>query len=119
MQCGVAMDVCRLNGPFRLLCDSIEDEVVDGCPGAYALGFTDGNNRFCITYVGSAFTDLKSVLRGHIGTAPEFKFRHCSDERVAFELECELFHKFMPMRSFLHPQRQIDSDWLCPHCRRG
>ncbi len=107
-----------LRGPFRLASDAIDEELVDLCPGAYALGFTDGFGRFAITYVGSAGEDLKSKLRAHIGTASEFKFRHFADQRLAFEKECEMFHRFMPNGNFLHPGRPHGTEWKCPKCRR-
>ncbi len=107
-----------LRGPFPLASDAIEEELVDLCPGAYALGFTDHLGRFSITYVGSAGDDLKAKLRGHIGTASQFKFRHFADQRQAFERECEMFHQFMPSGNFLHPSRPQGEDWTCPRCRR-
>ena len=107
-----------LRGPFSLTPDDIDEELVDHCPGAYALGFTDNLGRFSITYVGSAGDDLKSKLREHIGTALQFKFRHFADERQAFEKECEMFHQFMPTGNFLHPSRPQGTDWTCPRCRK-
>ncbi|CCB67538.1 conserved protein of unknown function [Hyphomicrobium sp. MC1] len=107
-----------LRGPFQLASDAIEEELVDRCPGTYALGFVDHLGRFAITYVGSAGEDLKSKLKAHIGTATQFKFRHFADERQAFEKECEIFHKFMPNGNILHPSRPRGTDWTCPKCRR-
>ena len=107
-----------LRGPFPLAPDAIEEELVDKCPGAYALGFVDHLGRFSITYVGSAGEDLKSKLRSHIGTAAQFKFRHFAEQRQAFEKECEMFHQFMPTGNFLHPSRPHGADWTCPRCRK-
>jgi hypothetical protein len=107
-----------LNGPFALGSDAIEEELVDNCPGAYALGFTDRLGRFSITFVGSAGEDLKSKLKAHIGTASQFKFRHFAQQRLAFEKECEMFHQFLPVGNFLHPSRPHGADWTCPKCRR-
>ena len=107
-----------LRGPFSLEREAIEEELVDRCPGAYALGFTDHLGRFSIMYVGSAGEDLKAKLREHIGTASQFKFRHFAEQRQAFEKECEMFHQFQPTGNFLHPSRPRGSDWTCPRCRR-
>jgi hypothetical protein len=107
-----------LRGPFSLVADSIDEELVDNCPGAYALGFIDHLGRFSITFVGSAGEDLKSKLKSHIGTASQFKFRHFALQRQAFERECEMFHQFLPVGNFLHPSRPPDTDWTCPKCRR-
>jgi hypothetical protein len=107
-----------LRGPFTLSADVIDEELVDRCPGAYALGFIDRMGRFSITFVGSAGDDLKSKLKAQIGTAVQFKFRHFAEQRQAFEKECEMFHQFRPTGNFLHPSRQPGSDWTCPRCRR-
>ena len=107
-----------LRGPFTLAADAIDEELVDDCPGAYALGFIDQLGRFSITFVGSAGEDLKSALKERIGTAPQFKFKHFAQQRQAFEKECEMFHQFMPMGNFLHPSRPPGTDWTCPNCRR-
>jgi hypothetical protein len=107
-----------LHGPFALASDAIDEELVDNCPGAYALGYTDRLGRFSITYVGSAGEDLKAKLKGHIGTAALFKFRHFAGQKQAFEKECEMFHQFLPVGNFLHPSRPPGADWTCPRCRR-
>lgn len=105
-----------LLGPFELVYDVIDDEVVGLRPGAYALGYTDHNGRFRITFVGSSSSDLKSRLKEHIGTAREFKFRHFATDKAAFEKECELFHLFLPTGNFLHPERPQGVNWTCPKC---
>jgi len=107
-----------LRGPFPLTPDTIAEEVVDNSPGAFALGHTDRLGRFVISYVGSSGDDLRTKLKGHVGTAPQFKFRHYANPKPAFEKECELFHQFLPPGNILHPSRPRGSDWTCPRCRR-
>lgn len=106
-----------LTGPFVLSTDVVNEEVVDGRPGAYALGYIDQLGRFCITFVGSSPVSLKSKLKECIGTAQYFKFRHVSTDRGAFEKECEMFHEFRPGGNFLHPSRPAGSNWTCPRCQ--
>ena len=106
-----------LIGPYLLAIDVIDREVGGGNAGAYALGYIDNLGRFCITFVGSARTNLQSKLKEHVGTAQYFKFRHLLTERSAFEKECELFHDFLPIGNFLHPSRPTNHDWKCPKCR--
>lgn len=113
------MSGLTLKGPFGLNFDTINDEIVDGCPGVFTLGFTDHLGRFCITYVGSAGAELKSVLRGFIGTSQQFKFLLMPEHEAAFVKECELFHQFNPLGNFLHPERPAGSHWKCPRCQRG
>lgn len=105
-----------LKGPFVLSTDVVNDEVTEGCAGAYAIGYVDHLGRFCITFVGSANLDLNARLKQHIGTAQHFKFRHVPSGRAAFEKECELFHVFRPTGNFLHPKRPLGTDWTCPRC---
>ncbi len=112
-----AASTTGLLGPYVLVFDVINDEVVDLRPGAYALGYTDNNGRFVVTFVGSSSADLRSRLKQHIGTARQFKFRHFATDRAAFEKECELFHQFWPAGNFLHPERPKNSNWACPRCR--
>ena len=106
-----------LQGPFGLATDIIDDEVVEGRAGAYAIGYIDNMGRFNITYVGSSHDNLNGRLKEHIGTAQFFKFRHLPTDRVAFEKECELFHDFRPRGNFLHPTRPDGTNWTCPRCR--
>jgi hypothetical protein len=107
----------RLLGPFVLSIDTVNDEVVDGQPGAYALGYTDHAGRFCIMFVGSSHVNLRAKLKEHIGTALQFKYRHLPTDRASFEKECELFHEFRPSGNFLHPSRPAGENWTCPSCR--
>lgn len=111
------MQAYPLHGPYPLIYDSVEDELVEDCPAVFVLGYTDSLGRFCITYVGSAGADAKRVLRNLVGTANQFKFRHYADRKAAFDHECEIFHKFMPRGNFLHPERPSGSRWPCVHCR--
>lgn len=108
-----------LHGPFALVYDVVDAEVAERHPGTYVLGYIDDMGRFCINFVGSSPTDLKSKLKERIGTAQYFKYRHFASDRAAFEKECELYHQFLPSGNFLHPDRPPNTTWQCPRCFRG
>jgi hypothetical protein len=113
------MRTSGLIGPFRLAVDVIAAEVAQHTPGAFALGDTDGHDRFCVAYVGSCASDLRQRLLDYVGTARFFKFRAYESGETAFAKECELFHAFMPIGNVLHPERRAGSDWRCPRCWPG
>ena len=105
-----------LKGPYRLTADGIDGALLDREKGAYALGHEDFQGRFMITHVGRSDDDLRSTLRGLIGTSASFKFSETLSDRQAFEIQCELFHKFRPPGNHLHPDRPKGTNWVCPRC---
>ena len=114
-----AITTTGLDGPYALAYDVVDNEVADGRPGTYVLGYIDAYGRFCVEFVGSSPTNLKTKLKERIGTAQYFKFRHFGSDKAAFEKECELFHQFLPSGNFMHPDRPPNTTWLCPRCCRG
>lgn len=108
-----------LIGPYRLTVDGIADAVKERSPGVYALGHQDFNGRFRITHIGRSDKELSQTLRDMIGTSSLFKFLPLATSKEAFEKECELFHKFKPPGSSLHPVRPPGTNWSCPRCMQG
>jgi hypothetical protein len=106
----------QLHGPFDLSVQSIVDNVPAKARGVYTIGYRDSEKRFLVEALGSSHEDLRTALQRLIGSAQAFKFRRCPDERSTFELECELFHRFRPRNTIIHPERPAGSDWTCPHC---
>ncbi len=106
-----------LNGPHRLTVDGIDDVIVDGGPGVFALGYTDGDGKFRITTIGRDDVDIRKKLCDMVGSNAQFKYSMVETTKEAFEKECELFHRFRPPGNFLHPDRPPGTDWECPHCR--
>ena len=110
------------SGTYRLYPLSYEDIIwVAGsqCCGVYALGNQDNQGRFNVRFVGYSSSDLRNDLIGRIGTAGAFRIWHTKDGRAAFELACDLYHKFKPVGNFLHPERPRDTAWSCPGCERA
>lgn len=108
-----------LVGPFQLCAEGIDVAVRKASPGVFALGCIDREGRFILNRVGRTDSDLRGALRNFIGSDALFKFTYLHDPRVAFEKECELFHKFHPNGNFLHPHSPPGSGWTCPYCMRG
>lgn len=106
----------RLDGPYRLMVDSIDAVVPDEAVGTFAIGHLDSEGRFVVQYVGRSDKDLRTELRNKIGAEPYFKHRCFETPKEAFEKECELFHTFQPPGNLLHPERPPGSNWSCPHC---
>lgn len=105
-----------LMGPYKLTFDGISSAVTRKAPGTFVLGHTDPGGRFCINHVGRADEDVKTKLLEYIGSASMFKYGYFP-LRAAFEKECELFHRFSPPGTRVHPGRPRGTNWVCPHCR--
>lgn len=88
------------------------------CCGVYALGNLDNAGRFNIRFVGYSASNLRNELISKIGTAGSFRLWRTRDGKSAFELACDLFHRFKPSGNFLHPERLHGTNWKCPICER-
>jgi hypothetical protein len=110
-----------LSGPFTLSKDGIDAAVTKTSPGAYALGQTDQNGTFLISYVGRADDDLNDRLKDHVGAHPQFKASYFPSAKTAFEKECELYHMFGghegDLQNRIHPAKPEGSSARCPVCR--
>jgi hypothetical protein len=105
-----------LLGPYELSFDGVAQALPSGQCGVFALGHVDAAGTFRVQRVGRDDADLRRRLQGLIGSSNRFKFAPAHSPRLAFESECELFHKFKPPGNIIHPDRQRGSDWKCPHC---
>jgi hypothetical protein len=101
---------------YPLTFDTVNSVVPAAQAGVFALGYIDAQDRFCITFIGGSFDDLRQALFNQIATASQFKFRPCSSALHAFEAMCVLFHDFRPIGNALHPERHAGSGWTCPRC---
>ena len=105
-----------LDGPFDLSFESIERTMPKQRVGVFAIGHVDSNGVFRVQRVGRDDADLQGRLRGMIGSGNQFKFVVVSTAQEAFDLECDLFHRFKPRGNFTHPDRPRGSSWKCDHC---
>lgn len=105
-----------LLGPHRLDFTEIESEIPRIVPGVYVLGHVDYRNVFYLNTIGRFDVDLRSGLKGLIGSGAYFKYQVAPTSRNAFDHECKLFHELRP-NSAMHPVRSENKDWTCPYCR--
>jgi len=89
-------------------------------PGAYALGKTDTNGTFLISYIGRSDDDLNGRLKDHEGSHPQFKAHYFPSAKAAFEKECQLYHMFGgpagELQNKVHPARPQGISMRCPIC---
>ena len=107
-----------LRGPFPLTHDTITAEAVAPF-GAFALGYTSADGRFCAMRVGRADGNLRDRLARHIGSEREYKYLSAPSAMEAFEAECRLFHSLAPLKTRTHPTRPSGTDVNCPVCGGG
>jgi hypothetical protein len=104
-----------LRGPFPLTYEVVNREVVARI-GAFALGYTSADGRFCATKIGRSDAALSQSLTREIGTEREFKYLPLASAAEAFELECRLFHSLSALKVRIHPKRPGNTNWTCPIC---
>lgn len=110
------MATTQLSGPYRLQFDDISAVVRLKSAGAFALGYVNDRNTFCIRYVGRSDDDVKARLCEMIGSEQFFKFSYFVSSVGAFLKECELFHDFKPIGNRFHPERPRGTSLVCPRC---
>jgi hypothetical protein len=104
-----------LRGPFPLNYEVVTREVAAPV-GAFALGYTCADGRFCANKVGRSDGDLLECLTRSIGSEREFKYLPLASIKECFEAECRLFHSLAPVKTRSHPKRRGGSHWMCPVC---
>ncbi|HLI11439.1 MAG TPA: hypothetical protein VKY65_07535 [Alphaproteobacteria bacterium] len=109
------MTLPPLNGPRPLDRVNIDAAVTRKEPGAYALGPV-AIGRITVLYVGRAESDLAERLKQHIGIYSHFTWIYASSPKRAFEIECEMYHTWMPADNHAHPTRLSETRWTCPVC---
>lgn len=106
-----------LFGPHALTEFGIDAAVKGTGAGAYALGSTNANGVFTISYVGRSDTDLSGRLKDHVGSYMQFKFGFYSTPESAYLKECSLYHDFGALgANHVHPARPEGSKTKCPVC---
>lgn len=79
-----------------------------------ALGFTDENSVFNISYVGRSDGDLNDRLHDWEDNYLEFKYGFLKTSKAAFEKECRLYHAFTPPDNKYHPGKPDGTNYRCP-----
>jgi len=96
----------------------VRQEVSDGQPGFYRLGYTiDG--QFCTSYVGRSDSCLQTRLQAHayLEWFTHFVPRPTPDKEEAYHLECLFYHLEQEQTANQrHPARPDHTDMHCPYC---
>lgn len=109
----------KMEGPYNLIPEEIDQVVDKGIGGNFALGFVDSmDGRFVILYIGRSDHDLNSDLKTFLyKNYKKFKYAYASNPQEAFIKECCEYHDFNPPHNADHPQRPEGfSDSKCPRC---
>lgn len=104
-----------MNGPYLLNKNTIDRFVTQTSVGGYILS-SDGVNA---SYVGRSDSDLNGRLKWWVDNSQKylhFWFEYTSSSKLAFELECRIWHRYNPPDNKLHPDRPENSYWQCPVC---
>ncbi len=102
-------------GPFPLSQKAIGACVRQKGWAVYMVGRFE-SNRFRVMRLGRS-SDLANELYSYVGEYEGFKFAYCVSEKLAFQQECELYHRLRPVNNKSHPRKPADADWDCPVCR--
>jgi hypothetical protein len=109
-----------LHGPHSLTTHNVDAVVRGKGPGAYALGRTDANGAFIVSYVGRSDEDLNGRLKDWVNTKyAQFKYGFFDSPKAAFEKECQIFHDFGGTKLLdndIHPARPKGTGWRCLGC---
>ncbi|MBN1352729.1 hypothetical protein JXJ21_25295 [candidate division KSB1 bacterium] len=108
----------KMEGPFRLNAETIDEKVNRISPGNYVIGRRNESGTFLFKRIGRANSDLNSKLKSWVSktTKPLFKFRYSSSAREAFAVECAIYHDFAKDERVEHPKRPDSTNWRCPRC---
>jgi len=108
-----------MNGPYSLTEKKFDELVAANKIGNYALGRTDEEGTFLVSYIGRSDSDLNSRLKDYVGNYRKFKYSIASSIKEAFEKECNNYHDFggsEKLKNDKHPNRPVGKDWECPGC---
>jgi len=98
--------------------ENVDASVTRISAGVYLLDRTSTpTGAFNNDYVGRSDTDLNARLKTWVGRYNWFKFEYCTSPKAAFDLECKLYHDYMPRDNAIHPDRPTNSGWKCLRCR--
>ncbi len=110
-----------MNGPYVLVPDKIDENVVPNLPGNYAVGYISEND-FIVLYAGRSEKDINAKIKSWVYRKSDclfFKFSIAKFQEDAFYKECINYHDFVGstnLKSNKHPSHDKTVDWKCPRC---
>lgn len=119
------MATLNMAGSFDFNAETVDVQVTKKSAGNYALGYTNGEGKFVVRYVGNSDADLNEDIKKHIGESEKykkFKYSYAASPKEAFEKVCQNYHDFggdkNKLRNVKHPVRPDNTDWTCPVCNK-
>jgi hypothetical protein len=114
------MPSLKMEGPYLLIPDKIDEVVTAMNIGVFALGYISDVN-FVVVYVGRSDKDLNEEIKQWVFRRSDclfFKYSLFKTSKEAFEKECTCYHDFggIDLKCECHPQRIEGTDWKCPGC---
>ena len=99
-----------MNGPYKI--SEINNIITKKSSGAYILS-RNGENAH---YVGRSDNDLLSRLKisAERNNYKFFWYEYTESPMKAYYLECEWFHKYLPVDNEIHPAVPPNTNWKCP-----
>jgi hypothetical protein len=108
--------VPSLKGPYSLNSGSVAAAIPEKIAGAYVVGNYKASHIEPLL-VGRS-EDLAAQLLKYISSYASFAFAAAFSPRVAYQMECEMYHAWKPRDNPAHPAKARDSNWECPVCRQ-
>ena len=112
----------KMQGPYELNDDTVQEQVESEQPGNYALGYLNEEDSFILCYVGRSDDDLRQKLLnwvGGIARYTHFEYSVAESSEQAFIKECHNYHDYGGSDNLYnsnHPYRKDKTDWTCPRC---
>lgn len=100
-----------MKGPYSVA--EVNSIIASVSPGAYILS-RDGQHAH---YVGRADADVGRRISQSVNEGYGYRyfwFEYASSRMRAYQLECELYHKFNPPDNTNHPAVPANAFWRCP-----
>jgi hypothetical protein len=110
------MTVPSLRGPYRLNTEIVKSVIPEKIAGAYVVGAHKASQIEPLL-VGRS-DDLAMQLSKHISSYASFAYAAAFSSRVAYQMECEMYHAWKPRDNLAHPAKPKDSNWECSVCRQ-
>lgn len=108
----------KMEGPFSIDTETIDEEVSKTSAGNYALGKKNDNGGLTVHYIGRSDDDLNTRLKDYVDheTYTHFKYSYAASAKAAFEEECRNYHDWNCPDNNIHPRRPKGKSYQCPYC---
>lgn len=114
------------HGPYDFNYTSVANRISSNEKGAYALGYKNKKTGgMHVLRIGRSDHDLRKRLIQYLSDVnyndcTHFFFEVLNTQQEAFEMECCLYHDYLPIKNDIHPARPARMNCCCPvsYCSR-